>query len=333
MPKLYFDNDANLDLIQSTKVAIIGYGNQGRAQALNLTNSGVDVVVGLRENSSSSAKALNDGLVVKSISDATQWADVISLLIPDQVMADAFNSEIKESLKINQTILVSHGYNVHYKQIQPPDFIDVIMVAPSGPGKQVREEYVNGRGIPNLIAVHQDYTGNAKDIALSYSKAIGGTRAGAFFSTFKEEVETDLFGEQVVLTGGIPKLIQSAFKVLVEAGYQPITAWFVCYYELKTIVDSFHQKGFAFMNKAISDTAEYGGKTRGARLINDSVENEMRTILKEIQTGKFFDEWSKESEKGLPNLQKMRENDRKTLIEEIGQFVMNQIANKTIIKK
>ncbi len=327
LPKLFFDSDADLSLILSKKVAIIGYGNQGRAQALNLRDSGVDVVVGLRKSSVAHRIVEKDMVPSNSISEVVKDCDIISVLVPDQVTAEVFEKYISGNLVANKTLNFAHGYSVHYQQIKIPKDINVIMVAPSGPGTQVRETFQKGSGVPNLIAIHQDFTGNSKKIALSYSKAIGGTKAGAFFSTFKEEVETDLFSEQVVLTGGIPKIIQSAFKVLVEAGYQPITAWFVCYYELKTIVDLFHKRGFELMNKAISDTAEYGGNTRGPRLINSNVENEMRTILSEIQSDKFFREWSLETEKGLPNLKKMRKKEKDKLIDRIGRYVWNQIED------
>ena len=284
---LYFDKDAALALIQMKKVAIVGYGNQGRAQALNLRDSGVSVIVGAREGGSSQQKANEDGFKVISIEDAVFDADVIAILLPDQVMATVYNQSIAPNLSAGNILQFSHGYNIHYGKIIPPKDVDVMMVAPSGAGKMVRQEFEKGSGVPNLIAIHQDYSGAAFDLALSYSKAIGGTRSAAFKSTFKEETETDLFGEQVVLTGGIPKLIQNSFKVMVDEGYSPITAWFVSYYEVKLIVDLFNENGFQFMNDAISDTAEYGGHTRGNRLMDDSVTSKMKSFLSEIQSGEF----------------------------------------------
>jgi len=252
--------------------------------------------------------------------------DIISLLIPDQVMKEVYSENIAPQLTEGKTLLFSHGYNIHYNLIQPPESINVIMAAPSGAGSELRKQFKIGKGIPGLIAVHQDYSGDSFDIVLSYSKAIGLTRMGVFESTFKEETETDLFGEQIILTGGIPKLIQSAYKVLLEANYNPITAWFVCYYELKTIVDLFHSKGFEFMNQAISDTAEFGGITRGNRIINENVRNEMRLALEEIQSGKFHKEWMNEYERGYPQLKNMREEEKQIPIEEISKQLLKALC-------
>ena len=322
---LYFDKDAALALIQMKKVAIVGYGNQGRAQALNLRDSGVSVIVGAREGGSSQQKANEDGFKVISIEDAVFDADVIAILLPDQVMATVYNQSIAPNLSAGNILQFSHGYNIHYGKIIPPKDVDVMMVAPSGAGKMVRQEFEKGSGVPNLIAIHQDYSGAAFDLALSYSKAIGGTRSAAFKSTFKEETETDLFGEQVVLTGGIPKLIQNSFKVMVDEGYSPITAWFVSYYEVKLIVDLFNDNGFEFMNDAISDTAEYGGQTRGNRLMDDSVTSKMESFLSEIQSGEFFKEWEKESQSGLENLDRMREKDANSDFEAVTKVLLNAI--------
>ena len=306
---LYFDKDADLSVIQSKPVAIIGYGNQGRAQALNLRDSGVKVAIGARKGGSSEEQAKRDGFEPQSIEQAVIDADVIAILLPDQIMSVVYEESISPNLSVGKTLQFSHGYNIHYEKIIPPEDIDVIMVAPSGAGKMVREEFENGSGVPNLIAIHQNFSGSAFEVALSYSKAIGGTRSAAFKSTFKEETETDLFGEQVVLTGGIPRLIQNSFKVMVESGYSPIVAWFVSYYEVKLIVDLFNEKGFQFMNDAISDTAEYGGQTRGSRLMDESVTAKMKIFLDEIQSGEFFKEWEKESGSGLPHLNNLREKD------------------------
>ena len=326
LPKIYKDKDADLNLIKNKSIGIIGYGNQGRAQALNLLDSGMNVNIGLRKESSSWKMAINSGLNCTPINDIVKNCDIISLLIPDQVMKEVYSENIEPHLTEGKTLLFSHGYNMHYNLIQPPEFINVIMAAPSGAGSELRKQFKIGKGIPGLIAVHQDYSGYSFDIALSYSKAIGLTRMGVFESTFKEETETDLFGEQIILTGGIPKLIQSAYKVLLEANYNPITAWFVCYYELKTIVDMFHSKGFEFMNQAISDTAEFGGITRGNRIINENVRNEMRLALEEIQSGKFHKEWMNEYESGYPKLKDMRDEERQIPIEEISKQLLNALC-------
>ena len=325
LPKIYKDKDADLELINGKKIGIIGFGNQGRAQALNLRDSGVDVWIGLREVSNQCQDARDEGFICKPIKETVDNCDIISILVPDQVMGKVYKREINPYVHDGQTLLFSHGYNIHYNIIQPPKHVDVIMVAPSGAGSEVRKQYENGRGIPGLIAVHQDYTGNSFDISLSYSKAIGLTRLGVFKSTFKEETETDLFGEQIILTGGIPKLIQSSYNVLLEAGYNPMTAWFVCYYEIKTIVDLFHSKGFEFMNQAISDTAEYGGITRGNRIIDKHVRDEMRNALKEIQSGEFHKEWMQETKDGFPTLTTLRKDEKKLPIEEIGQLILKEL--------
>ena len=326
LPKIYKDKDADLNLIKNKSIGIIGYGNQGRGQALNLLDSGMNVSVGLRKESSSWKMAVDSGLNCTPVNDMVKDCDIISLLIPDQVMKEVYSENIEPHLTEGKTLLFSHGYNMHYNLIQPPEFINVIMAAPSGAGSELRKQFKIGKGIPGLIAVHQDYSGDSFDIALSYSKAIGLTRMGVFESTFKEETETDLFGEQIILTGGIPKLIQSAYKVLLEANYNPITAWFVCYYELKTIVDLFHSKGFEFMNEAISDTAEFGGITRGNRIINENVRNEMRLALEEIQSGKFHKEWMNEYERGYPQLKNMREEEKQIPIEEISKQLLKALC-------
>ena len=292
---------------------------------MNLRDSGADVWIGLREVSNKCQDARDEGFICKSINETVENCDIISILVPDQVMGKVYKTEIKPYLHDGQTLLFSHGYNIHYDIIQPPKHVDVIMVAPSGAGSEVRKQYQNGRGIPGLIAVQQDHTGNSFDLALSYSKAIGLTRLGVFESTFKEETETDLFGEQIILTGGIPKLIQSSYKVLLESGYSPVTSWFVCYYELKTIVDLFHSKGFEFMNSAISDAAEYGGITRGNRIIDKHVRDVMRNALNEIQSGEFHREWMKETKEGFPTLSKLRKEEKKLPIEEVGQQILKEL--------
>ena len=331
-PKIYKDKDVSLDVIKGIKVGIIGFGNQGRAQALNLRDSGIAVTIGLREGSpsagsgtSSRQEAVTEGLPCTSIEVAVQTADIISLLIPDQVIAEVYTQNIAPNLTEGQSLLFSHGYNIHYKLIKPPDNVNVIMAAPSGAGTELRKRYLDDNGIPGLFAIHQDYSGNAEELVLAYCKAIGLTKSGVLKSTFREETETDLFGEQMVLTGGIPKLIQSSYKALHEGGYSPAIAWMVCYYELKTIVDMFHSKGFEFMNNSISDTAEYGGITRGKRIINAEVEAEMKKALKEIQSGEFYREWKNEHENGYPQLEKLRKEEKELPIEAIGQYMLKAL--------
>ena len=331
-PKIYKDKDVSLDVIKGIKVGIIGFGNQGRAQALNLRDSRIAVTIGLREGgpsagsgTSSRQEAVTEGLPCTSIEVAVQTADIISLLIPDQVIAEVYTQNIAPNLTEGQSLLFSHGYNIHYKLIQPPENINVIMAAPSGSGTELRKRYLDDNGIPGLFAIHQDYSGNAEELVLAYCKAIGLTKSGVVKSTFREETETDLFGEQMVLTGGIPKLIQSSYKVLLEGGYSPAIAWMVCYYELKTIVDMFHSKGFEFMNNSISDTAEYGGITRGKRIINAEVEAEMKKALKEIQSGEFYREWKNEHENGYPQLEKLRKEEKELPIEAIGQYMLKAL--------
>jgi ketol-acid reductoisomerase len=328
IPKIYKDSDADINIIKSRKVGIVGFGNQGRAQALNLKDSGVDVCIGLRHGSASRKLAESDGIKCFSISKTLECCDMISLLVPDQIMGEVYKTHIAPNIKEGQTLLFAHGYNIHYKVIQPPEFINVVMAAPSGAGTELRKQFQAGNGIPGLFAIEQDYTQDSRELLLSYCKAIGLTRMGVFESTFKEETETDLFGEQIILTGGIPKLIQSSYKVLLESGYSPVTAWFVCYYELKTIVDMFHSKGFEFMNSAISDTAEYGGITRGKRIIDKHVENEMRSALKEIQSGEFHKEWQKEAEDGFPTLSKLREEEKNLPIQKIANSILKDLFEK-----
>jgi len=286
------DNDVGTDILNNQIVSVIGYGNQGRAQALNLYDSGVNISVGLKRSSNSNKIAQNDGLNTLTIEDAVKEGNIISILISDKYIAEVWKESIFPYLQEGQTILFSHGYNVHYKLIEIPDFVNIVMVAPSAGGNLVREEFKNGKGIPTLLAVYQDYTGDSDEIIKAYSKSIGGTRVCAFYSTFKEETETDLFGEQSILTGGIPYMINKSFKVLLEAGYSPIVAWFVCYYELKTIIDLFHENGFEFLYKAISDTARYGGVEKGNYLMDGNMEKKLKTMLDDIQTGRFHKEFT-----------------------------------------
>ena len=287
------DKDVSIKILQNKKIGIIGYGNQGRAQALNLNDSNINVIIGLRSNSKSALIIENDGLEYKKIEDVVVDCDILSILIPDKSIANVWKNRILPNLKDNTTILFSHGYNVHYKLIDIPANINVIMVAPSGGGDLVRSEFEKGKGIPNLLAIYQDYTGESNELVKSYSKAIGGTRICAFFSTFQEETETDLFGEQAILTGGIPWLINNSFNVLIDKGYSPIVSWFVCYYELKTIVDLFHSKGFNYLFDSISDTAKYGGLTKGKLLMNEAFKSNLSLMLDDIRNGNFHKEISK----------------------------------------
>jgi ketol-acid reductoisomerase len=293
--KIYNDNDVLVNVLKDKVVGVIGYGNQARAQALNLKDSGINVLIGLRDNSLSKAKSLNDGFSnAISIKELVQKSDLICFLIPDEEIPSTYLKFVKNYLKPKQTLVFAHGYCIHFKKIQVPSFVNIIMVAPSGAGKIVREKYINNSGVPNLIAVNQDFTKNSFDIALSYSKSIGGTRIGSFVSSFKEETITDIFGEQSILTGGLPALMRNSFDVLVESGYSPTVAWFVCYYEVKSIVELFHKDGFEYLNKSISNIAEYGGLTRGEFLINKDVKLKMKEMLKEIESGSFVSEWDKE---------------------------------------
>jgi ketol-acid reductoisomerase len=316
--KVYYEKDADPGLITGRKVAIIGYGSQGHAHALNLRDSGVDVRVGLRDSSTSRAKAEAAGLRVTSIAEAAREADVIMILAPDTEQQATYRADIEPALKAGDAILFAHGFNVRFGLISGPEGVDVAMVAPKGPGHLVRRTYEGGGGVPALVAVAQDATGKAHDLALSYANAIGATRAGVLETTFAEETETDLFGEQVVLCGGLTSLIQAGFETLVEAGYQPESAYFECLHEVKLIVDLMYEHGIAGMRYSISDTAEYGDLTRGPRVISSAVREEMRTILDEIQSGRFADEWIAENRAGRPRFTQLREEGREHPIEKVG---------------
>ena len=292
MNNIILDKEIDFQLIRDKKIAIIGYGNQGRAQALNLKDSGLTVKIGLRDNSKSSSKVINDSLEFLNIKEAIKWADIISILLPDKVAPIVFREEFSSELITGKTLLFSHGYNIHYEFILPPDDVNVILVAPSAGGQVVRDEYKKNSGVPSLIAVENDFTGDAFELAKAYAKGIGSGKMCIFKSTFKEETETDLFGEQAILTGGLPFLITSSYNVLIENGYNPTVAWFVCYYEIKTIVDLFHKKGFDEFYKMISDTARYGGLTRGKTLIDSDFIDKLQTILEDIKSGKFNNELS-----------------------------------------
>ncbi|HEU4318892.1 MAG TPA: ketol-acid reductoisomerase [Acidimicrobiia bacterium] len=318
MATIYYDSDCDPDLIKQRKVAIIGFGSQGHAHARNLADSGVDVVVGLRPESSSVQAAEEAGLEVMSVPDAVKAADVIMLLVPDQVMADIYTAEIAPNLGEDDTLMFAHGFNIHFGEIVAPDGIDVSMVAPKGPGHLVRRTYEEGSGTPCLVAVHQDVSGNALALALSYASAVGGGRAGILETTFKEETETDLFGEQVILCGGVAELIKASFETLVEAGYQPESAYFETLHELKLIVDLLFEGGLSWMRYSISDTAEYGDYTRGNRIVTDETRAAMKEVLNEIQSGAFANEWMAQAREGAPFLLEQRSRNREHQIEKVG---------------
>jgi ketol-acid reductoisomerase len=319
MATIYYDSDANPDLIRSKKVAVIGYGSQGHAHALNLKESGVDVVVGLRAGSERAQEAVEAGLSVMEPGEAAAWADVVMMLVPDQVAADIYKETIAPNLSPGDTLMFAHGFNIHFGEIVAPEGVDVAMIAPKGPGHLVRRTYQQGSGVPCLIAVHQDPSGNAHDLALSYGSAIGGGRAGILETTFKEETETDLFGEQVILCGGISELIKASFETLVEAGYQPESAYFETLHELKLIVDLLYEGGLSWMRYSVSDTAEYGDYTRGKRIITDETRKAMKETLAEIQSGAFAHEWMAQAREGAPFLYEQRALNRAHQIEEVGR--------------
>jgi ketol-acid reductoisomerase len=325
MATMFYDKDTDIDLIRQRKVAVIGYGSQGHAHALNLQDSGVDVVVGLQANSKSAEKARTAGLRVLSVADASKWADVIMVLIPDQHQAKVYKAEIAPHLTQGKMLMFAHGFAIRFNWIVPPADVDVTMVAPKAPGHRVREVFKEGAGTPGLLAVHQDVTGKGRATALSYARAIGCTRAGVIETTFAEETETDLFGEQAVLCGGTSALVKAGFEILIEAGYQPEIAYFECLHELKLIVDLMYRGGLQYMRYSISDTAEYGDYTGGSRIVNAETKATMRQMLKEIQSGEFAKKWIDENENGLPNFKKLREQDRNHPIEIVGSKLRNMM--------
>jgi len=317
--KMIYDADADLGLLDGKTVAIIGYGSQGHAHALNLKESGADVVVGLRPDSQSAAKAAADGLEVLTPLEATRRADMVMILVPDEIMGDVYAADVAPGLEPGNMLLFAHGFAVHFKQITPPEGVDVAMVAPKGPGHLVRRQYTEGKGVPGLMAVEVDATGNADALARAYAKGIGCTRAGVIPTTFRDECESDLFGEQVVLCGGLTELVRAGFDTLTEAGYPPELAYFECLHEVKLIVDLMYEKGIAGMRYSISNTAEYGDLTRGKRIITDDTRAEMRKILSEIQSGEFAEEWIAEYKAGLPNFNATAEAQAKHPIEVTGK--------------
>jgi ketol-acid reductoisomerase len=318
MAKIYYDSDADLNVLKDKVIAIIGYGIQGRGQALNLRDSGLNVIIGQREGGVNYQKAIDDGFKPMDAGKAAQKADVIMVLTQDHLQAQIYKKQLRRHFKKGKALAFSHGFNVHFGQIKPAADIDVWLVAPKGPGSFVRRQYEEGKGVPCLVAIHQDASGNALKEALAYAKGLGGSRAGVFETTFKEETETDLFGEQAVLCGGTSALVQAGFETLVAAGYAPEMAYFECMHELKLIVDIMYEEGIAGMRKRVSDTAEYGDYTRGKRIVNDKTRKEMQKILNEIQTGKFAREWMKENKTGRVNLDKMRVEQAQHPIESVG---------------
>lgn len=326
MAKIYYDQDADLGVLKGKKVAVIGFGSQGHAHSLNLHNSGVDVVVGLREDGRSWEKAAKSGLTVMPVGEAAKAADMIMILIPDELQASMYEQEIKPHITAGKVLAFAHGFNIHFHQIVPPADVDVVMIAPKGPGHVVRRMYEDGIGVPALIAIYQDASGKAKDTALAYAKGIGGTRAGVIETTFKEETETDLFGEQAVLCGGTSELIRAGFDTLVAAGYQPEIAYFECLHELKLIVDLIYEQGISGMRYSISNTAEYGDITVGKRIITDETRKEMKRILEDIQEGRFAREWILENRANQPVLKAMRKKESDHLIEKVGKELRSMMA-------
>ncbi len=326
MAKLFYAEDCNLSLLEGKTVAIIGYGSQGHAHALNLQESGIKVVVGLYDGSPSWEKAEAAGLEVKTAGQAAAAADVIMILVPDERQAALYNADIAPHLSEGKTLAFAHGFNIHYGQIVPPADVDVVMIAPKGPGHTVRSQYEEGKGVPCLIAVYQDASGQAQDTALAYSAGVGGARAGILETTFKEETETDLFGEQAVLCGGVTELMKAGFEVLVEAGYQPESAYFECVHEMKLIVDLINEGGFEYMRYSISDTAEYGDYTVGSRIITEDTRDEMRKVLKEVQNGTFAKNWIQENQANRPYFRSIRRIEAEHQVETVGKELRKMMS-------
>ncbi len=335
--QVYYDRDADVSLIKKKKIAVVGYGSQGHAHALNLRDSGVkNVVVALREGSASAKKAEGEKLKVMSSAEAAKWADVVMVLTPDEGHAALYNDHLKDNLKKGGVLAFAHGLSIHFRLIEPREDLDIFMVAPKGPGHTVRSEYQRGAGVPMLLAVHQDATGNAHDIGLAYASAIGGGRAGIIGTTFREECETDLFGEQSVLCGGLTSLIQSAYETLIEAGYAPEMAYFECVHEVKLIVDLIYEGGIANMRYSVSNTAEYGDYVSGPRIIDESVKARMKEVLDDIQSGRFASQWMSECAAGQPSFKAMRRRAAEHQIEEVGEklrAMMPWIAENALVDK
>src|SRR3984893_7092443 len=322
---MFYDEDADLSLLDGKTVAIIGYGSQGHAHALNLKDSGVSVVVGLRADSPSVAKAREHGLEVLEPADAASKGEIVMMLVPDELHGQIWESGVKDGLAGGNLLLFGHGFSIHYQQIVPPPDVDVALVAPKGPGHLVRRQYSEGSGVPCLVAVHQDASGDALQLALAYAKGIGGTRGGVIETTFKDETETDLFGEQAVLCGGVTELVRAGYETLVEAGYDPLLAYFECLHELKLIVDLMYEKGIAGMRYSISNTAEYGDLTRGKRVISEPTRQAMKQLLEEIQNGSFAREWIAENQAGQENFQRLREEQSRHQVEVVGRELRSQM--------
>ena len=325
MAKMYYEQDCNKELLKNKTVTIIGYGSQGHAHALNLHESGYNVVVGLYEGSPSKEAAKKAGLKAVNTAEAVKEADIVMILVNDEKQVGIYNNDIKPNLREGMTLAFAHGFNIHFGQITPPSNVDVLMIAPKGPGHTVRSQYQEGRGVPCLIAIHQDYTGNAKETALCYAYGIGGARAGILETTFKEETETDLFGEQAVLCGGVTALMKAGFETLVEAGYQPESAYFECVHEMKLIIDMVAATGISGMRHSISDTAEYGDYMIGDRIITDATKAEMKKVLAEIQDGSFAKSWIKENADGRPSFEKVRKAEKELLVEKVGAELRNKM--------
>lgn len=326
MAKMYYEEDANLELLKGKVIAVMGYGSQGHAQAQNLKDSGLKVLIGLRPGSARWSRAEAAGFEVMTVEEAAQRADVIQILLPDESQSKVYQAEIKQYLTAGKALVFSHGFNIHFGQIVPPSDVDVFMVAPKSPGHLVRRTYTEGAGVPSLIAVHQDATGKAKELALAYAKGIGSTRAGVLETTFGEETETDLFGEQAVLCGGTSELVKAGFDTLVEAGYQPEIAYFECLHELKLIVDLMYEGGLSWMRYSVSDTAQYGDMTIGKRIINEETRKEMKKVLQEIQDGRFAKAWLLENQANRPAFNAMTRNEEKHLIEKVGEQLRGMMS-------
>ncbi len=326
MAKMYYENDCNLELLKGKTVTVVGYGSQGHAHALNLHDSGINVIVGLYEGSKSAEKAKNDGLNVMVTAEAVKNSDIVMILVNDEKQAALYKKDIEPNLRPGMTLAFAHGFNIHYNQIVPPADVNVIMVAPKGPGHTVRSQYLEGKGVPCLVAVYQDATGDAKDLALAYAKGIGGARAGILETTFKEETETDLFGEQAVLCGGVAALMKAGFETLVEAGYHPESAYFECIHEMKLIIDLVVQGGLSFMRYSISDTAEYGDYTVGNRIITEETKKEMKKVLEEIQNGTFARNWILENQANRPSFLAMRKQESEHQVEKVGAELRKKMS-------
>ncbi len=324
--KIYYDKDADLKNLKGKKIAVIGYGSQGHAQALNLRDSGLNVIVSQRKGSENYELAIQHGFKPVTASEAAREADLIQILTQDHIQAKLYNEDVKPHLRKGKTLIFSHGFNIHFGQIIPPKEVDVVMIAPKGPGHLVRREYEKGAGVPSLIAIYQDFTKKAKETALAYAKGLGATRAGVIETTFKEETETDLFGEQSVLCGGVSELIKAGFDTLVEAGYQPEIAYFECLHELKLIVDLMYEGGLSYMRYSISDTAEYGDLTRGKRIITEETRREMKRILQEVQNGQFAKEWIIENQVGRPVFTALRKKEAEHPIETVGKKLRSMMG-------